>query len=106
MTPEQAKELNDKLETAMQSMVPKELKDKGWRYIDPPTKFSYEMWDYFLALIGEGEYQLLISSQGIAADGFKWKRGQFFVSPQGMLNLADKERRARLTPNGNQEKTS
>src|ERR1700743_175375 len=100
MTPEQAKELNTKLEIALQRMVPKELKDKGWKYIDPPTKFSHEMWDYFLALLGKDEYQLLIMSSGVAKDGFKWKRGQFLVSPQGILNLADKDRRERLKPNG------
>ena len=29
-----------KLDEAMQDLVPIELRAKGWRYIDPPTKFS------------------------------------------------------------------
>jgi hypothetical protein len=80
-----------------QKLVPADLRALGWRYIDPPTKFSHEMWDYFRALIGEHEHQLLIYSEGEAPDAFKWKRGQFVVSPQGMKNLADKERAARLS---------
>jgi hypothetical protein len=80
-----------KLDEAMQDLVPTELRAKGWRYIDPPTKFSPEMWDYFRNLIGRDEHKLLVSSTG---DG--WKRGQFLISPQGMLNMADKDRQARL----------
>lgn len=83
---------------AEQCLVPPDLRALGWRYVDPPTKFSHEMWDYFRARIGEGEYKLLIFSEGETADGFKWKRGQFIISPQGMLNLADKERGERLKP--------
>lgn len=87
------------LDAIAQEMVPDDLKAKGWRYVDPPTKFSHEMWDYFLALMGDGEYQVIIASAGTSKDGFKWKRGQFFVSPQGMKNLADKDRAAALTGN-------
>lgn len=94
MTPELAKMIAD----VEQELVPQELRAKGWRYVDPPTKFSPEMWDYFCAIIGEGEYKLLIASEGTERDGFEWKRGQFVISPQGMLNLADKERRERLQP--------
>lgn len=94
MTPELAKMFAD----IEQELVPADLRALGWRYIDPPTKFSHEMWDYFRALIGEDEHKLLISSEGEASDGFKWKRGQFVVSPQGMKNLSDKERAERLKP--------
>lgn len=92
MTPELATLFAD----AEQGLVPANLRALGWIYIDPPTKFSHEMWDYFRALIGDDEHRLLIWSKGEAPDGFKWKRGQFVVSPLGMKNLADKERAERL----------
>lgn len=88
----------EKLKEIEQELVPADLRALGWRYIDPPTKFSHEMWDYFCKIIGEDEYKLLIFSEGVSPDGFKWKRGQFVVSPQGMLNLANKERVERLKP--------
>jgi len=81
-----------------QDLVPEDLRALGWRYVDPPTKFSFEMWDYFRNLIGMDEHKLLIYSEGITADGFKWKRGQFVISPQGMKNLADKDRALKLQP--------
>lgn len=56
------------LEEAEQSLVPDDLRALGWRYIDPPTKFSHEMWDYFRELIGMDEHQLLIYSEGEASD--------------------------------------
>jgi len=93
-----AAEIRKRFDDIEQAIVPADLREKGWRYIDPPTKFSHEMWDYFLALLGEGEYQIIVGSEGVARDGFAWKRGQFFVSPQGMANLADIERRERLCP--------
>lgn len=80
------------LPSIMQGIVPVELRAKGWRYIDPPTRFSHEMWDYFLRLLGEGEYRILAASSGVTKDGFAWKRGQFIVSPQALANLADKDR--------------
>lgn len=89
-------ELAKLFEEAEQSLVPPDLKALGWRYVDPPTKFSHEMWDYFRARIGMEEHKLLIYSEGVAADGFKWKRGQFVISPQGMKNLVDKDRAEKL----------
>jgi len=92
-----------------QSLVPEDLRALGWKYVDPPTKFSHEMWEYFRNLIGMDEHKLLIYSDGITRDGFPWKRGQFVISPQGMKNLADKDRALKLqislkttgdTPNG------
>lgn len=94
MTPELAK----MFAAIEQELVPADLRALGWRYVDPPTKFSHEMWDYFRALIGEDEHKLLIYSSGEASDGFEWKRGQFVISPQGMKNLADKDRAERLKP--------
>lgn len=85
--------INAMMHEAEQELVPAELRALGWRYVDPPTKFSHEMWDYFRSLIGEGEYKLLIYSEGVAPDGFKWKRGQFVISPQGMKNLASNQDR-------------
>lgn len=81
---------------AEQCLVPPDLRALGWRYVNPPTKFSHAMWDYFRGLIGMEEHKLLIYSDGTARDGFQWKRGQFVISPQGMLNLADKDRAAKL----------
>lgn len=83
------------LEDKLQEMVPQHLKEKGWKYQDWPGTFSPEAWDYLLALIGEGEYQLIIYSKG-TKNGEPFKRGQMFISPQGYSNLQDKDRRARL----------
>jgi hypothetical protein len=67
----------------MQEMVPADLRAQGWVYRDLPSKLSYEMWDLFLSIMGEGNYQILIASQGD-----NWKRGQFFLSPKALENLA------------------
>ena len=90
-------ELRQLLEEAAQGMVPSELKEKGWRYLDFPTKFSPQAWDWLLLLMGEGEYQLIISSSCSHPDGtLDWIRGQFFVSPQGYANLTDENRRKEI----------
>lgn len=80
--------------------LPPDLVEKGWKYQDFPTRFSPRAWGHLLALIGEGEYQLLITSQGTYKNGEPWIRGQFFISPQGYLNMHDEERRVRLAPKG------
>ena len=59
----------------------------GWSYRDAPTWFTPEMWDYFLSIIGEGNYVVLAMSERTAGDGTKSKRGQFIISPQGMENM-------------------
>lgn len=74
-------------EEAEQSLVPPELREKGWRYIDPPTRFSLEMWDYFISLLGDGEYQIIAMTHGRDKEGFEYKRGQFFVSPKALENM-------------------
>ena len=56
----------------------------GWVYRDMSGRMSYEMWDLFTGLLGEGNYVILIMSQG-----HDWKRGQFLISPDGMQNLSD-----------------
>jgi hypothetical protein len=63
-----------------------EMIRQGWVYRDPPTKFSFEMWDYFLSLLGEGNYHVIATSEGD-----DWKRGQLFISPTGMQRLAEIE---------------
>ena len=62
--------------------LPKELADKGWVYRDMPGRVTPEAWDLFLSILGEGNYQILVMSEG---DG--WRRGQFFISPQALENL-------------------
>lgn len=60
----------------------------GWAYLDPPTRFSPDMWDYFLSLIGEGEYVILARTSGThQKDGKPYVRGQVLISPAGMENL-------------------
>lgn len=60
----------------------------GWAYVDPPTKFSPEMWEYFLSVIGEGNYVVLAYSSGE-----DWSRGQLLVSPAGWRNMTASIRR-------------
>lgn len=73
---------------ALDAMRPRHpLEDKGWRYVDPPTKFSPEMWEYFLGVIGAGNYQILAESSGTTNDGLPYRRGQLMVSPAGQQNM-------------------
>jgi hypothetical protein len=85
-------ELRDSLDTALQGAVPDDLRAKGWRYQDFNTRFTPQAWSYLLRLMGEGEYQVIVMSQGKSNSG-PWVRGQFFISPQGYLNMQDKSRR-------------
>lgn len=61
------------------------LEDEGWVYYDPPSKFTPECWEQFLAVFGQGNYQILVMSQGTDKLG-PWVRGQLLVSPQGKAN--------------------
>lgn len=88
-------DLQGLLSSLIQEMMPPDLREKGWRYIDPPGIMSPEAWDYFIDWIGEGEYKCIAHSSGIQ-DGQPFKRGQFFISPTGMKNLADLERGLKL----------
>ena len=88
-------ELNRAMDEAAQGMVPAELKEKGWRYIDPPGRMTPEAWNFFLDWMGDGEYQCIAMTAGSNKHG-PYKRGQFFISPQGLKNLADKERGERI----------
>jgi hypothetical protein len=90
ISPELAKQFDE----AMQGIVPPELRAKGWRYIDPPTKFTPDAWDEFLRIIGEGEYEIICASEGHTKEnGHEWTRGQLLVSPQGFKNMADAARK-------------
>lgn len=73
---------------ALDLMRPKHpLEAEGWTYVDPPTRFSPEMWELFLSYFGEGEYRILVSSSGVSSGGEPWKRGQLMVSPAGMTRF-------------------
>jgi hypothetical protein len=85
-------ELNRMLEEAMQAIVPDDLKAKGWIYRDMPGRATHEAWDLLLDLMGDGEYQVIAMSTGTDGQGTPYKRGQFFISPQGIKNLGDRER--------------
>lgn len=93
MTQDALSKAHAALDEIAQAMVPPELKAAGWRYVDFPTRFSYEMWDYLLRLIGEGEYKLLAMTVAEDSKGAIQARGQFLISPQGQKNLLDKSRR-------------
>ena len=70
----------------MRPPMPKEYADKGWTYLDPPSRFSPDMWQYFLSILGEGEYKIIAQSEGRDKFGH-WQRGQLFVSPQARENM-------------------
>lgn len=89
-------ELNRLMHEAEQSMVPADLKAKGWVYKDLPGRLTHDAWDLFIDLMGDGEYQVVIMSSGTDRHGTPYKRGQFFISPEGIRNLADKDRLAAL----------
>ena len=69
----------------------------GWAYKDVP-RMSLEIWETFLAILGEGNYKILAVSSGAGhyapkEDGSpgwegdeQWQRGQLLVSPEGMAN--------------------
>lgn len=65
-----------------ENLEPEDLLKQGWIYHDFPGKFSFEIWDFLLTIIGEGNYKLLVYSEGN-----DWKRGQFLLSPQAQKNL-------------------
>lgn len=54
----------------------------GWAYVDPPTKFSPDMWQLMLGIFGDGEYVVLAKTTGP-----DFVRGQLLVSPRGMENM-------------------
>lgn len=87
--------LNELHQAEQDALVPDDLKKKGWRYQDWPCTFSPEAWDYLLAILGDGEYRVLVYSSGIK-NGQQFKRGQLLISPQGYTHLQDKERRMRI----------
>jgi hypothetical protein len=72
-------------EMEQEALVPKELREQGWVYRDVPGRFSFEMWDLFLSVLGEGNYHIIAMSENKEKD---WKRGQFLLSPQAMENIA------------------
>lgn len=71
---------------ALQPPIPEPYKSQGWVYRDLPGKLSPEMWDHFLEILGPDNYTILAMSESKDPEN-PWKRGQFFISPQGMENL-------------------
>jgi hypothetical protein len=69
----------------------------GWRYVDPPSRFSPEMWLHFLSVIGDGEFHILVQSNGVNRNGERWARGQLLISPKGWENMANRTS-AKLAP--------
>lgn len=67
-----------------EALCPKELRDQGWIYRDIPGKFSFEMWDFLLSLLGKEpeDYRIIIMSEGR-----DWRRGQFLLGPTAQENL-------------------
>ena len=90
-------EMHRILDEAMQGMVPADLREKGWRYVDMPGRWDHDAWNLILALLGDGEYQIIAMTSGTDKQGKNFRRGQFFISPQGLKNLGDKERYAGLS---------
>jgi len=88
--------LNSLLGAEQEALVPPDLKAAGWRYQDWPATFTPEAWDYLQAIIGEGEYQVIVSSSGTHPDGTAFKRGQMLISPQGYTHLSDRQRMNRI----------
>lgn len=80
------------------------LLDSGWQYRDPRGRFSPEMWDHFLSVLGDGEYRLIAGSNGVDSDGLPWVRGQLLVSPRGLAN-ATAHLKASSSPAPSQEPT-
>jgi hypothetical protein len=56
----------------------------GWVYRDLSAKLSFEMWEFFLNLVGDGNYRILATTEGP-----DWRHGQFLISPTGIARLRD-----------------
>lgn len=88
LSPDMAASLRE-IDRVMQiECVPDDLKAKGWEYRDMPGRVTPEGWDKLFGIIGAGEYQILVMSEGANAGG-RWKRGQFCISPKGLQNMRD-----------------
>lgn len=89
-------EISRLMAEAEQAMVPADLKAKGWIYKDLPGRWTHAAWNLILDLMGDGEYQCIAMISGIDKHGVAYKRGQFFISPQGMNNFGDADKLVRL----------
>lgn len=56
----------------------------GWQYVDLPRRLTFAFKDEFFAIIGEGNYVILIESFSREAD---WWRGQVLISPEGQQRM-------------------
>jgi hypothetical protein len=61
-----------------------EMIRQGWVYREPQASFSPEMWDFFLSLLGDGNYHVIATQEG---EG--WKHGQLFISPNGLKQIQE-----------------
>lgn len=59
----------------------------GWEYRDIPNMLP-EYWQLLKDFTNEDEIYVWIRSERIWPDGTKTMRGQVFISPQGLENLA------------------
>lgn len=79
LTTEQMKALNEFHEAfvaGIETQAP-----PGWVYRDIPW-MADKFWDELWALVGEGNFETIAVSRRPDA-----KRGQFFISPEGMANM-------------------
>ncbi len=81
--------MSDDIATALGEPFPGEtLIADGWQYRDMPSRVTPEVWAEWLAIMGEGNYRILIMTSFEDATGRTTAvRGQFFISPTGMENM-------------------
>lgn len=61
---------------------PYRLMNEGWRYFDPDTVFTPDMWEFYLDHFGRDEVIVLDTNRRV--DGMM--SGQILVSPKGIEN--------------------
>lgn len=61
---------------------------QGWVYRDIPTWFSTQMWEQFRTVMGDENHRIMAFTKATDTDGSDLWRGQFLISPAGMLALA------------------
>jgi hypothetical protein len=85
LTPEKARAMIADIDRELTNL-PKPHPYEDWHYRDIPL-CSEEVWQLLLGAIGAGEYVMLISTKHTQGDQVRW-RGQFWISPKGLENLA------------------
>lgn len=62
----------------------KTFRADGWQYVDLPSRLTFAFKDEFFAIIGEGNYFILVESFSRQDD---WWRGQILISPDGQRRM-------------------